>query len=374
MNRGKVLSILVLVTIFYSFGCSERSDKAAWQMQQPVMEQLIPDKLLSQADLELLWQREMPLKKNEKLERLQLIDDRLYALSSDNYLVSLDTDNGKIIISQKLDQAGLPVFELRHYNDQLYSIIANRLVELNKNSGELIAKRNFDFGVTCPAVRNSRFFYIAGSDRRLHAFRASNKVEVFEAAAPSDSGITSIIADENFVIFSTEAGDLICLTPDRPAQLWKPFKAADGIVAPLVRDGATVFFASRDTCVYSIDIPEGTLNWKYQGGTVYNHGPVVRGDVVYQYAGRDGLAAIRRADSRLLWQLPEVVAFLAADNQKAFLWTRSKELAVMDNTDAKLLCSVDFSSVSCFATNTSDSRIYVADERGRIACLKPLKY
>jgi outer membrane protein assembly factor BamB len=342
-------------------------------MQQPILEQLISDSTISQANLEFLWQTEMPLKTDETLLRTFLIDDRLYALSSNNYLISIDINSGKIIFAQTLGRPGVPVFELKQFDDQLYSIIANKLEQFDKNSGQLIAQKSFDFGVTCPAARNSEFFYIGGSDRRLHAYKAGNKVEVFKAAATSDTAVTYIVADEDFVIFSTEAGDLVGLQPQKPTQLWMPFKAADDIVVPVKKDGRILYFASKDTCVYCIDIQSGSLIWKYRGGAVYDQGPDVTKDIVYQYAGNRGLAAIKKTDGTLIWQNPQGRAFLSEDDSKTFLLTNAGQLAVMDNTNAKLLYSVDFFPVTICAANTADSRIYVADKKGRIACLKPLK-
>jgi hypothetical protein len=45
----------------------------------------------------------------------------------------------------------------------------------------------------------------------------------------------------------------------------------------------------------------------------------------------------------------------------------------MDNVKAKRLYSVNFAGVSINAANTADERIYIADERGRVACLQPVE-
>ena len=45
----------------------------------------------------------------------------------------------------------------------------------------------------------------------------------------------------------------------------------------------------------------------------------------------------------------------------------------MDNEQAKHLYTVNFAGVSRYAANVADSKMYIADETGRIACLKPFK-
>jgi hypothetical protein len=43
----------------------------------------------------------------------------------------------------------------------------------------------------------------------------------------------------------------------------------------------------------------------------------------------------------------------------------------MDNAKAKQLYAIDIGQPVKYATNTADSRIYIADTKGRIACLQP---
>ena len=53
--------------------------------------------------------------------------------------------------------------------------------------------------------------------------------------------------------------------------------------------------------------------------------------------------------------------------------TKVRTLAVMDNSEGKKLCSVNFAQVSKYAVNTIDSKIYVADDSGRIVCIEPVE-
>jgi hypothetical protein len=72
-----------------------------------------------------------------------------------------------------------------------------------------------------------------------------------------------------------------------------------------------------------------------------------------------------------MWSLKEGTDLLAEAAGKAYIITNRKTLAVMDNSNAKKLYVVNFADVSKHAANTTDSKIYIADERGRVACLEP---
>lgn len=374
MSRSGLVLFLAVVVLGSICGCGIVEKKeAAIVMQKPVLEPLISAELLTEAGLEMVWQREMPMKVGENLKGLYVVDERVYGLSSLNYLLSVNRQNGNVAFGRTFGEAGFPVLGLKHFEDELYSVVGNKLVEFELRFGEKRGEKSFDFGVVCPAARNSRYFYIGGSDRRVHTLNAKTKVLVFEAAAMSDSQITDILAADDFVVFSTAAGDVMCITPDRPRQLWEPFKAEEAIVRPIVSDGVRLIFASMDTNVYSIDTYSGELNWKYPAGVVLRQGPKVTGKVVYQYVEERGLAAIDKITGRFKWQLKDGVDLLAESDGKAYVISREGKLIVMDNAKGEQLYSVNFFGVSSYATNVQDSKIYVADERGRIACLQPVE-
>ncbi|MFQ6034464.1 MAG: PQQ-binding-like beta-propeller repeat protein [Sedimentisphaerales bacterium] len=334
---------------------------------------LVSPELLRHAKLKMVWQNELPIKETESLDQLFIIADRIYALSDHNYMVCLDREKGNVIFSRPVAPAGFPVVGLELYQDELISIIGNKLVEIDPNTGIENKAKYLEFSVACPVVRNGSYFYVSGADRRLHVLHAENYVQVFEVAAENDSMITSIIADERFVVFGTDAGNVISMLPDRPRWLWQ-FDATDAIAGPIVRDGVSLFFACKDTNVYRLDIVGPMmvkLIWKYQMPGLLEKAPHVTPEVVYQYARNGGLTAIDKQSGKFMWSLPQGADLLAEASPYAYVLTNVRCLVVMDNTRAKKLYSVNFAGVSRFATNTTDSKIYIADKRGRLACLEP---
>jgi len=363
--------LLILSTGTIAFGAANNSKKLA----RLTSGGLISPELLEQAQLKILWDSELPIKNGESLKRLIILGERIYVLSNRNYMFSLDREKGNMIFGISIASAGLPVVGLELYEDRLTSLIGNDVVEINPESGEKLDTWRPGFGIVCPIARNSSHFYLAGTDRRLKVLRAEDMVRVFEVAADNESMITSIIADENFVIFTTDGGNVISITPDRPHRLWQ-FDAAGSIVGPIVRDGTSLFFACKDTNVYRVDmvnILRGNLIWKYQTNAMLDEAPRVTRSVVYQRARDKGLAAIDKKSGELLWQLAEGDDLLAEVDAKAYVITKVKTLVVMDNNNRKKLYSVNFAQVSKYAANTMDSKIYIADKSGRIACIEPVE-
>ncbi len=348
------------------------SDAARCAAVEGGSRRLVSPQLLEHANLEIVWDNELPIKKGESLERLVLLDNRIYAFSDRNYIVSLNREEGIFVFSRPVAPVGYAVLGLELYQNRVLSIIGERLVEIDPETGKELGSEYLGIGVTCPAVRNSSYFYLGGTDRRLRALRAADKVKVFEVAAENDSMISSIVADERFVVFATDAGNVISIRPDAPWRLWQ-FEAEGGVVGPIVRDRESLFFASEDTNVYKLNVLTGEFVWRYEAAAVLDTAPRVTREVVYQYVSDSGLTAIDKRSGKFKWKLEEGVDLLAESDGKAYVITKIGTLVVMDNERAKRLYTVNFAGVSRYVTNVADSKIYIADDAGRIACLRPIK-
>lgn len=336
---------------------------------------LLSDDLLGHAGLVRVWQANVPLKEGERLDAVTLWEGRLYVRSGQNYLWSIDEEDGQIIFGRSIARPGFPLLGWASYGDRLISVIDNQLVEFDRDSGLRRRVSDLEMSIVAPPVRNSRFVYVSAADRRLHALRAQDMVRIFEASARNESEITSILADEDMVVLGTAGGNLIAIMAGAPRKLWQ-FDANGAIAGAVVRDGQSFYFASKDTNVYRVDAvnPDtASLIWKYQTEAVLDRPPRVTAAVVYQYALGRGLTAIDKQSGQALWFLPEGVDLLAEAWGRAYVITKINTLAVMDNRRGRELYSVNFAPVANHAANTTDAMIYITDDRGRITCLRPVR-
>jgi outer membrane protein assembly factor BamB len=365
-RRGVLLLFIGFVIFCYEQAGLGAQRSSTW---------LISSELLEHANLKMLWQRQLPIKEKESLEQLFIVGNQIYALSSRNYMVSLDRESGDVIFSKEIAPAGFAMLGLDLYSNMLISTIGGRLIEIDPASGTQRRARDLAIGITCPAARNSRYYYLAGMDKRLHILHEENLVQVFEVSAENESRITSVVADESSVVFATDGGNIISIMPNMPKRLWQ-FDARAAIAGDIVKDGGSLFFASKDTNVYRLDIYDlrkPQLAWKFQAESVLDRAPRVTPRVVYQYAFGKSLTAINKRTGESIWSLPGGLDLLAEAAGKAYVITDEKTLVVMDNYTAKKLYWVNCATVTLHAANTVDSKIYIGAEAGRVACLEPVE-
>lgn len=336
---------------------------------------LVSRALLDPVNLAAVWQATLPVRADEGLDMLAVLDDRLYIRSGQNYVWSLDRHSGDVIFGRSIAPAGFPILGWDVYEDRIITVIDNQVIELNADTGARERVTDLDLSIIAPVVRNSEFFYVSASDRRLHLFQASNMVERLKVSADNDSLITSVLAGEDMVVFATDLGNLVAMQPDAPVKLWQ-FDAPQAVAGHVVREGNSFFFANKDTSVYRVDAVapgQAGLLWRYQTEAVLDRKPRVTTTTVYQYAPGRGVTAIGRQSGEALWTLPEGVDLLAESGNRAYVFTQYRTLVVMDNTSGQRLYWVNFADVSDYAANVLDAKLYVADQSGRILCAQPTR-
>jgi len=372
ISKVIIFSFAILLFFWVITGCSYfRRDKTRTVWRDD-MDWLVGRDVIDATGIEHLWEVKLPVKSDEKLKELFVDGGHLYVLTDKNFIYCVDRNSGKIIFSDYVGQPTFPVMGLGVFGEQIYSVIGGSLVEIDGTTGSKLDSTRLGYEVTCPAARNSSFFYLGAADRRLHALRADDKVQVFEAAARNDSMIISIIADENCVVFATDMGNCIGIVPHRAGLLWE-FKADRAIVAPVARDYDSVYFACMDTYLYKLNIFTGEFLWKCRLGALPRKGPVVGERVVYQYAGDNGFVAVDKNKGEVLWRLDEGLDLITESGGRAFVFTAGKDMVVMDNNKAKKLYGIDLNDVSNYAFNNMDAKVYLAADDGRIACLEMSK-
>lgn len=371
----KIWFISVLVTgLLFVCGCQSKNPESVVVTDKTDADwRLIPDSSLLGDNFKIVWQSKLPFDSVDRLGKLEIIGGRIYGFSYVNYLVSLNRETGNVVFIQKVAPAAMPVLGFAEYGDTLYSVLGNRLVEIIPDSGvEKKDSMRLGFGATCAVVRNRSYFYVAGSDRRLHAMRAKDKIQVFEAASDTDSIITAIVCDEETAVFATQKGEVISIAADGSRKRWQ-FKADGAVTGDIVERDKELLFASADTNVYVINAVTGRLIWKYQTDGILERGPRVTSGIVYQYVRSSGLIALDRKSGKLIWKLAEGLDILAESKDKAYVITNSGAIVIMDNKNVKQLYTVNIGGISKYAVNLADSKIYVADTEGRIACLTPVE-
>lgn len=342
---------------------------------------LLSPELISEAGFELSWEVQLPVQTvvGEQVERIYVFDPYLIVLTNRNFLFCRDRADGSARFEMPIAEARLPLVEPLYLGNRLYFLIGSRLVVLDPSLGVVIWKEDLGEAAASRSVclaRNEQFVYVAGVDRRLHAYQIQedgDHVELFTATADDDSLITSVLATNEQVFFATASGAVVAMKTNEPVKLWQ-YNCSGPITAPLVLDEEALYAAGEDTKLYKLDVLTGKPLWPmpFFAGQQILEAPVAGRSLVYLNAGRNGLFGVSKESGQEVWNVPFGRSLLCESGQKAYIFASPGVIVVMDNTTGRLLYSVNAAGASCCAVNQADAKIYLADKQGCVACLSVL--
>ena len=370
-KKNKKMFGWVLLIAFFALHVSGLAEYTLAQI--PGETEPVSSGLLEHAYLENNWQVNLPVKNMEKVDRMYSFGKYLYVLTNQNYLFCIDKEKGTIRFDIQLTAMGLPVSEPYYYSDKLWFMVGNQLLVLNPAVGSVTESKNLDIvgrNVVCSPVRNSKYIFLAGSDKRLHAIVADEYWQNFMVTADDDSLITSVIADEERAVFTTKSGSVVCICAWQPDKLWQ-FNVSGRISAPIIRDKNWLYISCEDTKLYKLDVYTGKSGWDipFQAEQILVDSARVGKKVIYQYIASKGLYAIDKTSGKKIWHLQEGMDLLTEMGKAAYVLAEPSKLVVMDNDSGRKLFTVDMPTVSGHVANTTDSIIYVSDDTGKVTSI-----
>jgi outer membrane protein assembly factor BamB len=335
--------------------------------------ELVSPVLLEHCGLGVQWHKSLFLKADEKIDKMIIHGKYLLFFTDHNYLYCLDRHNSKPLFSLILARRGLPICGPSFYENLMMLMVGDELKTIDMNMGQIIETKDcyfLDGSALFSPVRNTDHFYVSSLDKRLYAYDVKKNIVTFSAASNDDSVINSVIADDQYLVFSTAGGDIVRILTDETIKKWR-FQV-DGVAASIVRDGEWIYVSSLDRRLYKLNIDKGHNGWLSSVllGESLKDSARIGAKVAYQYAGVKGLFAIDKESGKKLWQSKGSIDLLSENGNKAYTLAKPSRLVVMDNAKGEKLYSVNFAGVSLHAANTEDSNIYVACKKGRVMCIK----
>ena len=364
MKKGMLLLIFMLPVAAIN---------AAVHQSEDIVENtapLVSPALITEAGWTQNWQIDLPVKKGEKLSRVTVVGPHLFVLTDTNVLFCVNRDTGRLRFARQISTQQLPVHKPLYHDAKLWFVIGSEMLVFDPSIGEITLRQSFerlDTGISSGLARNEKYIYVSGSDNRLHAINVDGYWRQFNATADNDSGIVSIIATDDIVVFATRAGNVVGMAPDKPEKQWQ-FDVTGEIKGHLVQDANDVYVGSYDSKLYKLGLQSGLLEWKtpFHSGAPIRDSFTVGGNLVYVYNALNGLYGVNKQTGQAVWQAVSGQGMICETDKKGFVFALPGILKVMDNVSGGEMYSVNVAAVDLYAHNTTDSVMYLADSQGRV--------
>ncbi|MCZ6690168.1 MAG: PQQ-binding-like beta-propeller repeat protein [Planctomycetota bacterium] len=262
----------------------------------------------------LKWELET---KRQNFVHMALQGDALYAVTSDHLLYSISIDKGVVnwiyTIGEPLSYSPY-VYSYKATEDsgvvrydEVILLSGDRLRVVDKDTGELVWRKDLPFSVASPAAATPDAIMIGSWDDRVYAIsKKAPHGKTWMWRTSGDIRAAGAEYDPIYIAVSDDGG-IYAFNQLRGEHRWTQKTKAQITARPLVHKDR-LYVGSTDYSLYCIDLVQSALQWRFETGGPIHQSPVVIRDKVYVIS-RDGvLSAIHRVQGTASGAEKEYVA------------------------------------------------------------------
>jgi outer membrane protein assembly factor BamB len=364
----RLAALLVCSTLLGTFGCRSKPTQPATG--------LIPANAFMRS-----WGLQLELK-NDRVTDLFLRDNNLFAYTANNRVFAMSATGGELLALMHPTPRGSVMRPPVVLTDK-WVIPTTSTLEVFKTNGRLADSILLDRATRGSAGGLGSTVYI-GLD-----YPGDGRLAKIDVARPYGRMIWELLTFgavaaapvvlEDAIYVASEDGRVFAVAPDF-TQLWSLeggyFRTGGGIKADLRADSTSVYVASLDSKLYSLDRNTGKIRWRYFAGAPLLDSPAVTDTGVYIYARGAGLVAIDKNAGKdfrePMWIAGGIRKFLSADDKFVYALAGNNSIVALDVKTGEAKFQSTRNDLRIFAQNTKDSTIYAATASGEIVAIKPV--
>lgn len=188
------------------------------------------------------------------------------------------------------------------------------------------------------------------------------------------------IYDSGVLYFANTQGHVYAVDEKRNSvwpQLEKGYFEAGPVEADIELDAGSLYLASTDTKLTSLDRKTGKVRWEYYAQEPLAQRPIITDETAYVRTRGMGLVALDKDKGdfhrRPVWSNHEATKFLSEDSRYAYALLRNNAIGAMDRKTGAISFRSPPSDIDFFVTNTAkDGIIYGVTKKGYVIAIKPV--
>jgi outer membrane protein assembly factor BamB len=341
---------------------------------------LAQDGALSNAGLTDYWSLDVPLQRGESLERAFLLDDALYLTTDRGTVFAVQADTGLVRWAARLVK---PAFEIRRpfhpagVGGDRYVLIptSTTVFLIDRYSGDIIRKLNPDWAVSSPVAGLGNALFMGAMNGHMYCliWRPDDMAPPairWEVDVGSPVVAAPVLFDGPRLLTTTQDGRVFsCYASDKQFD-WS-FRAGGPILGDPVVENDSVYVSSMDRVLYRLDADSGWTVWQARFPDPLAEGPLVAGNVAFQYCRADGLTAVDADTGAKVWRVDEGRTVAAHLGDRDVVFTRDRALLAVEHVTGDVLGRVECPDAFAAVPNVKTNATLLMARDGRILCAKP---
>jgi outer membrane protein assembly factor BamB len=360
--------------------------------QAPFPVDLIPTRTaLERLGLERQWFGVIPLVESERLMRISMSGDRLFAQTDYAMVHAFDSESGRLLWSAQVGERTGFARGVTSNSFAVFVTNANIVHALEKQTGRPIWKQNLNTIPTSPPACDENHVAVGLTSGRVIAFnlkirdqkgnesilRAPSQAWAWTTGGPV---LTRPLPASQFFAFGSSDGKAYVVAASEWTSLYRISTGGpigEGLGAYGTR---TLLIPSGDNNLYGVDLLTSRVLWAFPSGAPIDQEPLVADSDVYTINTAGNLSVIDPNTGEPRWTSSTQGGRLAAiSGTKLFLRSYNLDLFLMDRKTGRMLvdpgethirAGLNLREFDLDVVNRFNDRMYFATSSGLIVCMR----
>ncbi|CAN5910186.1 hypothetical protein BH23PLA1_BH23PLA1_42010 [soil metagenome] len=356
---------------------------------------------LQRVGLERAWFTAVPLQAGlEQVIDISLVDDLLFAQTSDAVLHAFEAESGRLLWSAKLGHPSGEAKGITGNSTQIFATNAQDLIAMERATGRTIWNYRLESNPSSPTAANENVVMVGMTNGKVVAYKLTPSEDPrfrlksgppggFAWAWQTNGKVTAQpLPTPAVVAIASQGGKVYVAMLERPTLLHRSHDLG-AISASMGFFGfgleSTLMVPSQNNNLYAINLFTGEQRWIFPTGAPILQSPLVTGDTVYVLNSAGSLSALDPTTGQSRWPREQsstgASRLLAVGTTRIYMQSLYSDLIVVDRSSGQLLAGpretyerggLNLREYNLGFTNEVNDRIFLASPFGSLICLREI--
>ena len=307
------------------------------------------------------------------MKKITLPRSTIYVVNSTGTAQAIDADTGTTRWTTSVGNPDHPTLGIGASHDHVAVINGSKVYCLSAENGKQLWEKRCRTAVGASPAVSEDFVFVPLINGRLEAFPIETGVgsESFVSIGNANSRPT-VTTDS--ICWPTSEGNFTVASNREVSSPRFRLKSGSSFHAPGTQRNGILFIGAADGFAYAIDEVRGSLKWEFSSGQTFKQSLIPLGQYVYLVTEEKQMYKLyaETGFNAPGWSKPikDVKNYVGASKSKIYVQNSGGQIVALSQESGQKLGTLISDSTTMVLPNFQSDRLYVANQYGRIQCLR----
>jgi outer membrane protein assembly factor BamB len=302
-----------------------------------------------------------------EVEDVVLDGDQLFVLTTAGSLQAFDANTGEVLWSRRIGNPGYPSLGPVANENHVALSNGSSVYVLHRDTGLEQLHHQITSGIGGAPALSDQYVFVPQFSGRVDAIGLENPRPVPWYFTSAGRIFQNAIAGPDSIVWTTDSGHLYVADPHAEGVRYR-FESSQPIVAPATLHSGKIFAASTGGYTYALDEATGRQLWRHASGAPITKSPIALGETLFVASDEPALHSLNAKDGQPNWVARGVAEFVSASEGRVYGLDRLGNLIVLDREHGVVRSRARTNGEYHAVLNEQTDRLYLVSKDGLLQC------